>query len=317
MTFFGTIPFNGWFAKNKALFGLEQPMGFYGGGQSNTNIEASGGLISYANGMKIHTWYYNDLSDFQLLANPNNQDLNLLIVAGGGSGLTGTSRGGGAAAGRVYGGQLFFGNGFYNKYVGAGGICDITHIPPYSNGEDSFFDNIVMPGGGYSGRYPTNGPNGGSGAGAGNGSIGTGGLAVPGTTYAGLGNKGGDSIDFSSAAGGGGATQAGQDSGTDGTGIGGKGGEGYASNITGTLVVYGSGASGSGNLGSAEPGTNAGKGGIGNTVEATEPVQNTGSGGASAYDLGTGTSGANGIIVVAYPWVGNQENFGLICTQLN
>ena len=107
----------------------------------------------------------------------------LLVVAGGGAGgnpnVFSYGAGGGGGGG-VFWGAYAFGTGQHDLYVGAGGVA------PSGNGENSYFDNMVVPGGG--GGASANGTpgNGGSGGGAVgmSGGGGSGGSVVLGTGYA-------------------------------------------------------------------------------------------------------------------------------------
>jgi len=274
------------------------------------NIQATGGAVTYANGKKIHTFLYNDLTPFEVIYKPSGAQVRYLIQAGGGSGGFGTTRGGGAGGGYTLTGFYSVSEQIYTQSVGAGGIVDVG-LPQGENGENSTIFGLTAIGGEKSGRngYPM-GNDGGNGAGAGNGIAGAGGVGLQGF-------DGGNSTAFSSAAGGAGSTENGGDNGKGGVDAnGGDGGEGLESDISGASVVYGSGGSGSGANDSGVPGTSAGKGGISNTTIATSPVQNTGAGGACAYDLGSGTPGANGIIIIAYDWTGEEIDYGIEAIEL-
>lgn len=99
------------------------------------------------------------------------------------------------------------------------------------------------------------------------------------------------------------------------------GGEGLASDITGTSVVYASGGgrggqssdSGQGTLSGAPGGTNAGYGSLGASTK--QPVANTGSGGGGGAMFGdggndSGGTGADGIIVIKYLISDTQQLYG-------
>ena len=127
--------------------------------------------------------------------------------------------------------------------------------------------------------------------------------------YGALGNFGGagNATDgnwgyYSASGGGGGATTAGGTPTDDTTG--GNGGEGLASDITGTLRVYGSGGGGgtiSGNLG----GTGGTGAGSGNTIpgdygNGQDALANQGGGGGGGGRYGNGGSGGSGIVVLRF-----------------
>ena len=103
---------------------------------------------------------------------------------------------------------------------------------------------------------------------------------------------------YSASGGGGGATTPGGTP-TDYS-TGGTGGEGLASDITGTLRVYGSGGGGtiSGNLGGAG-GTGAGSGNI-DTGGGQDALANQGGGGGGGGRSGNGGKGGSGIVVLRF-----------------
>ena len=126
-----------------------------------------------------------------------------------------------------------------------------------------------------------------------------------------LGNKGGAGAAQYQAGGGGGATTEGED-GTENAG--GNGGEGLASNIIGTDLVYGSGGGGGAVAGGAQGpglgGTGAGNGG--QRENATSAAPNQGGGGGGGGRVGNGGNGGSGIVVFRYvvnttPTVGGVE----------
>lgn len=125
-----------------------------------------------------------------------------------------------------------------------------------------------------------------------------------------MGNNGGSFVgtaNYGGSCGGGGATQVGANT---SNGFGSKGGEGYTSNITGTVTVYGSGGGGGGrSQAGALGGTNAGNGG--SFINATQSkggdgTANTGGGGGGGTSIGSttywqkGGMGGSGIVVVGY-----------------
>ncbi len=114
-----------------------------------------------------------------------------------------------------------------------------------------------------------------------------------------LGNDGGAGAAKYQAGGGGGATAEGG-AGTEDAG--GNGGEGLASNIIGTDLVYGSGGGGGAVAGGAQgPGFGgSGAGNGGHETEATSAVPNQGGGGGGGGRAGNGGNGGSGIVVFRY-----------------
>lgn len=118
-------------------------------------------------------------------------------------------------------------------------------------------------------------------------------------SYEKFGEQGGAGAAKYQAGGGGGATEEGSAGTSDN---GGKGGEGLASDITGTMLVYGSGGGGGAVAGGAQGpglgGTGAGNGGQYN--EATSAAPNQGGGGGGGGRVGNGGNGGSGIVVFRY-----------------
>ena len=130
-------------------------------------------------------------------------------------------------------------------------------------------------------------------------------------SYEMFGEQGGAGAAQYQAGGGGGATEEGFAGTSDN---GGNGGEGLASDIAGTMLVYGSGGGGGAVAGGAQGpglgGTGAGNGGQYN--EATSAVANQGGGGGGGGRVGNGGNGGSGIVVFRYvvnttPTVGGVE----------
>ena len=118
-------------------------------------------------------------------------------------------------------------------------------------------------------------------------------------SYEKFGEQGGAGAAKYQSGGGGGATEEGSAGTSDN---GGKGGEGLASDITGTMLVYGSGGGGGAVAGGAQGpglgGTGAGNGGQYN--EATSAAPNQGGGGGGGGRVGNGGNGGSGIVVFRY-----------------
>lgn len=206
-----------------------------------------------------------------------------LVVAGGGVG--GGSLGGGGGAGGVQLGSVVLAAGTYPVVVGAGGTGT-------SNGQDSSWHLFSARGGGRGGETSSDGGNGGSGGG--------GAFAHPrGVGTLNQGYNGGDGFSFGAGAGGGGggAGSAGgaASANVQGT-VGGRGGSGIPTAISGTLKYY---AGGGGGNGSASSGT-GGTGGGGNAGAGGNPgtpgTANTGGGGGG----GGSYAGGSGVVIVRY-----------------
>jgi hypothetical protein len=230
-----------------------------------------------------------------------------LVVGAGGSG--GNHLGAGGGGGGFVSGETILTAGEHSVIVGAGGFS-VTGYQAGVDGQDSQFANIVAAGGGGGGAVSDIGlsllPNsGGSGGGAtkASGSTATilGGLGTPGQ-----GNQGGDTtgaaLTTAAGSGGGGASASGNSAENN---VGGSGGNGLSSNITGVSIFYsggGGGAAASGGTAGAGGSGGGGSGGLG-VATAGSGINNTGGGGGGGYDGTSSTSGAggDGIVVVRYP----------------
>jgi hypothetical protein len=273
--------------------------------------------------------------------NPKSSSVEVLVVAGGGGGgmdMGGGGGGGGVVYRRNYSAPI---NAPISVTVGAGGAGSLG---PYgggqaagSSGADSIFGNLRAfgGGGGGSGHYWTvlgaQGQPGGSGGGDstqyGYGRRGGGASGIPGQGY-----KGGGQSWFSqySAGGGGGAGQRG---GGGSDSYGGKGGQGFLSDINGTSLYWGGGGGGSGYTirggdgglgggaggsayGGYTPGSgggsalNAGANGVGqNSGNGGNGGANTGGGGGGGTHWDSdGGNGGSGIVIVRY--FGSQRATG-------
>lgn len=242
--------------------------------------------------------------------------LEYIVVGGGGGGGMNAGSGGGAGGFRSnVTGETSGGGGSteawftptastYNVIVGKGGIggayVDNALLQLSTNGGDSTFATITSVGGGH-------GTNGGTALGVGNGTAGGcgsgaarysgAGTSTGGAGTANQGYSGGNAITTTTntfCSGGGGGAGASGETKTNGGRIGGIGGAGVTSSITGTAIMYAIGAS-------SDQQTTAG--GPGGSKFNTLPDENTGNGGG--YNEGTsyivtnrGISGANGIVVI-------------------
>jgi len=228
-----------------------------------------------------------------------------LVVAGGGGG--GTNRGGGAGAG-----GLLQASGFavtagtaLTVTVGAGGTAS-ANSPYGQNGNNSVFSSITATGGGAGANNVSTGGEPGSNGGSGGGARSS--NATPSTGVSGQGNAGGIGSASGGASGGGGAGASPLSLAASTNIIGGDGGTGLCSTITGQRVFYAGGGGGGGFAANGGQG-GAGGGGAGSLYSgsgfnATPGTANTGGGGGGASD-GTGTvsggAGGSGIVIVRYP----------------
>jgi hypothetical protein len=252
--------------------------------------------------------------DWTVPANVSSADV--LVVAGGGGGGGG---GGGAGGVRQLTSRAI--SGVITVVVGAGGAGTATNqLSVGTQGNVSTFDGVSATGGGGGGNYTHQGTTGGSGGG--------GGQDVNHSSKAGVagqGNAGGISnCDwYGGGGGGGGASTAGQNGGPDvGTPlsscsssgradlnptIGGQGGDGISSAISGSAVTYGGGGGGgvNSNSGAATSGGlgGAGGGGVGarcDRCDGTAGTNGLGGGGGGGDAEGRGGSGGSGIVIVSY-----------------
>ena len=224
-----------------------------------------------------------------------------LVIAGGAGGNTSNGGGGGAggyrssvgSSGGNVGPELDFAftvSEAYSVTVGAGGS---TSGSTSSSGVNSSLGGLVSIGGGRpANRSQTvlalSGGSGGGGASTSAVYYLRGAQGVPGQGFG-----GGNGVDLSGyqAGGGGGAGEAGN---TDGLS---HGGDGLASDITGTSVSRGGGGAGGANSGTYPGGV--GGGGNGGT-SATSGGINTGGGGGSTGNATAG-SGGSGVVILRYP----------------
>lgn len=318
---------NGWY-RCSVVFKKANTVGtFYVSNQNGLGVYAGATSISYfAWGLQLEyntavTPYYSATTSSATLntrwydttntSRPITTGLNsveVLVVAGGGAGGSGTGAGyeagGGGAGGLIYNAAYPISSGSYTVTVGNGGTSVAAGGIPTSNlstnGENSIFGPLIAIGGGAGGSGGFNGNSGGSGGGAaylgvtsrllGGGSVtgqGNNGGAHQATTLGDVTNRGG---------GGGGAAQSGLSAAG-----GGAGGAGLAYNIGGTLTYYAGGGGGNG----ASAG-GLGGGGTGGSIP-TAGLNNYGGGGgggswdgSSAAPIGKGGAGGSGVVIVRY-----------------
>jgi hypothetical protein len=239
-------------------------------------------------------------------------EIEYLIVAGGGVG--GGRHAGGGGAGGVILGTLTATPQSYTIIVGAGGTgfaLSVGYGGRGNNGNSSSAFGLTALGGGGGGGFadgqPTvNGAGGGSGGGGASAQGLPGGSGIGGAGTAEQGNRGGTGTSGGdwAGAGGGGAATVGRN--PVNTSIGGDGGAGILSLISGTPAFYGGGGGGGGGGG---PGTlNGGKGGFGGGGQGSSTYNpnagfpgapNTGGGGGGGRDA-PGGAGGSGVVIISY-----------------
>ena len=278
-------------------------------------------------------------SDYSFTVPSGISKLDYLVVAGGGGGGSGGGGGGGVLQQNdfsVVGGtsiSVTVGRG------GTGGSGGRGTVIAATKGADSKFGAITAKGGGAGGTENVNGNvDGGSGGGSRfDCTVSTCGSGPAGSGVTGQGNNGGYSTYNSYGAGGGGGGAGGAGFNTTRTYIGGNGGIGLASEITGSSVYYGGGGGGGinnnhgqyvgvdaggnlvfngqtplttgggqGGLGGGGYGSSYGAGGASGKANAADGAPNTGGGGGGTdpedIDAGDGGSG-----VVIARWVSNTN----------
>ncbi len=232
---------------------------------------------------RVHKFINTQVSDFEVI-NPEGLSVEYLIVAGGGGGGYGGAQvaGSGGGAGGFITGTIFLSSGNYDVKVGSGGQY-------YTNGENSYLDNIVAIGGGFGSGSNGLSSSGGSGGGASGSNIARG-LGTSGQGYNGGTGTGTHGWTRCGGGGGGGAGGVGQNSpGVDSTATGGLG---VSSQIDGTLRTYaqgGMGNRGTGSTAGANGSSNTGSGGGGGE-------------GGSGYSGGGGAggTGGSGVVIIRY-----------------
>jgi len=243
---------------------------------------------------------------------PTSYSVDFLVIAGGGSGGTGTdanfsrSAGGGGAGG--------YRNSYSTETSGGGG-----------SSESSLTFNIgtvytitvgaggASGGGGFGNFSASSGSSGGSGGGGGDGHPTSSGSGGSGTANQGYnGGNGNPTNDAHGAGGGGGAGAVGSTVSAVGNQLGGAGGNGLASSITGSSVTRAGGGAGAGYSSplagtGASGGTGGGGSGANDSFSATAGTVNTGSGGGGGGDgvlnnLNSG-AGGKGVVILRIPTV--------------
>jgi hypothetical protein len=282
------------------------------GGGGPGGAVATGGVVTTFGGYTLHM--FPSGGTFAVLA--GTMQVDVAVVAGGGSGGVGGDGSGGGGAGGVLVTSGLFVSGSTAVVVGDGAPSTpgTGTSANGSKGQDSSFGTLVATGGGYgSGSFGTpngvGGPGGsGGGAGAGNGSL-AGGAGVSGQGHDGGTSRTSGTTTQRAGGGGGGAGAAGQ--GSPALSVAGAGGAG-----TDLSAMFGTGFGVNGVVGGGGGGAaatsgvgGAGGGGAGVTAgPGVAGLPNTGGGGGAAshrahpdfLNFHSG-AGGSGIVIVRYP----------------
>ena len=298
-----------------AMVAAALPLGSVLGGSSSGCAEGGEVTLVGVNKDAVHSFTNIGANTFTLFAE---KEVWFLVVGGGGGGGYDCS-GGGGGGGFVESNSVVLAAGTYTVTVGAGGVAGASGGQTGGNGGDSIIslggiDIARAIGGGGGGAYNSkNGVAGGSGGGGTTG--GAAGAGTEGQGFAGGGGEGGVST-----SGGGGAGGVGGSSG-DKTKVGGSGGPGKASEITGEEVYY-AGGGGGGGYNNGGDNVNGGIGGGGNGArnvivaarqagilpdgrneyEAEAGVDGLGGGGGGANNKDyVGRPGGSGVVIIRIP----------------
>jgi hypothetical protein len=236
----------------------------------------------------------------------NCKPFEVLVVAGGGGGGTGRAAGGGGAGGVIYNTNYQFSStGSFPVTVGAGGAVNAR------GSNSSIAQILIAQGGGFGGRgegqSPQSGGAGGSGGGGGfKGNFGAG-AGTPNQGHNGGKNRNGNWI---GGGGGGGFAQAGQQAGEwsssicsplPSCGMGGPGGIGLGTSISGTPRNYAGGGSGCGEQKRGEISSFGGGQGGRDGVAGSSGLAGTGGGGGGCGNVITGSgAGGSGVVIIRY-----------------
>ena len=287
---------------------------------STESFSATGGTIDTTSrsGFRVHT--FTEPGDFTVAS--GEADVEYLVIAGGGGGGVNAGSGGGAGGYRISS-SFPVSPGPHPVQVGGGGAGGSIPAPsPAVSGTPSFFGTITSIGGGNGeDQNEQNAGNGGSGGGSAAGhTIGSGinpstpqpvltpfGLTAPyleTTGNPGGGSSTGDGVPRTGGGGGGAGGTGGSNANVN---VGGAGGPGQPSSITGSPVLRAGGGGGAAhnNPGIGAPGPGGGgRGGPGGGGVGQDGTTNTGGGGGAGggnYGTGNGGAGGSGIVIIAYP----------------
>jgi len=238
----------------------------------STGTPNKNSVFPFSDGSATYKTFFSSISSIFFYS------VDYLVVGGGGGG--GQDFGGcGGAGGYLEGTTSLMVNQRYDVVVGKGGLKE-SSLDFCTNGQDSYFGNILAFGGGAGGPKRATSASGNSG-GSGGGGYYTGFRGGLGVT--GQGNDGAPGLPTGSA----GYAVGGGGGGAGATGSSSVGGIGKFSSITGTTLMYASGGTHRGNVGS---------------VVTPDPRLNSGVGGDGANGSWlVASNGAAGIVVIAYP----------------
>jgi len=273
------------------------------GTTSNTNITKSGEGVTILYSGTTRGWIPVSAANEGTMALASPYSIDFLVIAGGGSG--GANRGaGGGAGGYRTSTQTVNGGTVITVTVGDGGASVTGNTLAGNNGSNSSISGsglttITSAGGGAgatAASLKTNGKDGGSGGGSVDLDV-VGSGNTPSTSPSQGSNGGVGAGPPNYGAGGGGGAGAVGGNGT--TSTGGTGGAGTASSITGSSVTRAGGGGGATYNGGTAGGGGAGGGGTANIgAVGTAGTANTGGGGGGGYEPTYITSGAGGKGVV-------------------
>lgn len=221
-------------------------------------FDASGGIETIVDGFKIHTF---NVSGTFTPSLTKEGKIEYLVVGAGGAGAYNSIQGGGGGGG----GDVK--TGFMNISKGTSPINVIVGSAISGNGTPSYFSTVTANGGS-------------SGSGRSGGTSGS-------------GNVGGGPSDGGGA---GGGAMSGEQV-PRGVNLGGIGGKGIGSSISGFYKEYGGGGAGAGKNGLLETFPTPSYGGGSRDIL---PVANSGGGGSGGCGGYGATSGANGVVVIRY-----------------
>ena len=265
---------------------------------------AGGTITTYTSGgttYKVHTFTTGNCSSGCNFTAPNQAtNVQVLVIAGGGSGGWNVGGGGGAGGYQYNPSYPTTVGQSITVTVGNGGTSPVS-AGQGNAGQNSVFGSITANGGGgggyYSGGTGTVGSNGGSGGGGGGNDT-----AVRAGGTGSQGSAGGSSANAGYYGSGGGGGSGGVGSNGSGTSAG-KGGDGTSNSITGTAVIYATGGGGSSSAGGTRAlggssNVNGGQGNVYPDNAQSSGTANTGAGGGGGQTAAG--NGGSGVVIVAY-----------------
>ena len=309
-TYSGLMVTNRYYRMQVILTGGGSPFPTYGsvGSPSSmlntTQPIATGGVITTANGYRIHTF---DSSGTFTLTSPAQLSIQYAIVGGGGGGGFSAAAGGGAGGGIAFESGYLIASGSYPIVVGTQGSGG-SLAGSAQNGTLSSFDGIEAQGGGGGGTLamPGGADGGCGGGGCSGGGLGGQGIFNP-PVY---GFSGGDGSSVGDPAGGGGGGSAQTQGGnanirgvTDPSG--GNGANSFDLFIGGLSFPLGGGGGGGSAVEGGAAGTGGGRGGDPTTAGGAgfDALPYTGGGGGGGGTVNSsGGNGGSGVVLIAYEY---------------